>query len=127
MDYLEKENLILKRLRETDYALFGGSKEDALAFVANNLLTISDYQNIAVRSNILKTTHGEYTDFFDEANRAREDAFEAAAKSVDELNELCHELGLKPFMSTNIINIIGFKATISDYTAELFSIQCTPA
>lgn len=118
MGYLEKENLILERLRETEYAIFGGSKDDALSFMANSLLAISEYQNITIRGNILKTTHGA-----DTTNKAKERAFKRAAESVDSLNVLCRELGLKPFMSTSRINALGFKTTVGEYTSELFRLR----
>lgn len=118
MSYLEKERLILDRLRETDYAIFGGSKDDALSFVANSLLSIIEYQNTVVRTNILETTHNN-----DDTKKDRERALKQATDGIDSLNILCRELGLKPFMSTTLINMRGFRTTISDYTSELFAVS----
>lgn len=118
MNYLEKERLILDKLRETDYAIFGGSKDDALSFVSNSLLAIIEYQNTIVRTNIIKATYDDGN-----AKKDNERAFKQATDGIDALNILCRELGLKPFMSTTLINMRGFRTTISDYTSELFAVS----
>lgn len=89
MDFIEKEEELLEKLKETGYSSFGGDKEEALDFVEEQLVKIlhfsGDVASKRIRSRLGQGGTGEAV------------PADSAASGLDPLNRLCAELGLEPF------------------------------
>lgn len=123
--YLQKEVEIIKVLRESDYAVYGGDKDKALEQVEANFMAIGDYFSTKVNF--------EVNDFLDkyrtmaepqeEAGAGPEEvscAMSAAAISIGELNELCGKLGIGKFADIDIRDEEAVTRICEDFVHECF-------
>lgn len=122
MTYLEKENLILNKLCETNYALFDNDKNDALKYITTQLLTITDYRNTSIKTNISSSLRNNSDTKSDKnVSDTNYNAFQKAIYSIESLNKICQKLGIELFMDIDTNDTSAVEKAINDFTTELFS------
>ena len=122
MTALEKQQAICDRLRETDYAAFGGDKDVAMKEVFNNFFFIIEYVvNIARRKNKLLAEQAAGADTSGEDAESPENeeaAYRKLTDAINMLNGLSKELGLEPFADIDMSDPKAVRRFASEYTIE---------
>ena len=119
MTYIEKERLLIDKLRETNYAAFNGNKTDALDFVEKNLSTIAKCPTAIAKADINAMTH-KTDEATTEADNAKKTAAASAINSIIAVNDLCDKLGIPKFMDIDLNNGDAIGQAVGDYMKEIF-------
>lgn len=123
--YLQKEVEIIKALRESDYAFYGGDKAKALEQVEANFMAIGDYFTTKVNFEVkdFMDRYRTMAESQEEAGAGPEEvscSMSAAAISIGELNELCGRLGIGKFADIDIRDEEAVARVCGDFVHECF-------
>ncbi|MDE7229403.1 MAG: hypothetical protein K2N56_02880 [Oscillospiraceae bacterium] len=119
MTALEKQQAICDRLKETDYAAFGGDKETALKEVFNGFSSIIRYvvgTALAKEKMIVEKAAG--VDAAENADREEQAAYRELTDSINMLNDLSKKLGLEPFADIDASDPDSVRRFAGEYTME---------
>lgn len=100
---MQRANNILKKLKETNYDMFDGDKEEAIEFVSDNLEAFPKYANVVIREQIMMPIWSaryegqEFRDKVQDIDASRRYAHEGAITACNVLNRLSKNLGLETF------------------------------
>ena len=126
--YIEKINLLINTLVESDYALFDGDKDDALEFIEGLLTTFPDYCNIVVRMQALipvwkiRCEADEFRTRFTEIDTRRKHCHDACISAVDVLNRLFAQLSLGSFCDIDTSDRHVVANMVGDFVIELYRV-----
>lgn len=119
MTALEKQQAICDRLKETDYAAFGGDKETALREVFNGFSSIIKYViGTALTKEKLIVERAAGVDAAEDADREEQDEYRKLTDSINMLNGLSKELGLEPFADIDTSDPDAVHRFAGEYTME---------
>ena len=122
MTALEKQQALCDRLRETDYAAFGGDKDKAMKEVFGGFFSIIEYiVNTARKKNKLLAEKAAGVDVSDREEMSPEDekaAYRKLTDALNMLNGLSKELGLEPFADIDMNDRKAVCKFASEYTVE---------
>ena len=119
MNFVEKQNLILQKLQDTNYEAFAGNSDQATMFITSSLLSILDYSNAAIETNMVNAVKNENDD---DAIKDNEKLLIQASHYINMLNMLCERLGIEKFMNIDIHNKQSVIDEIKKYTTELYNL-----
>lgn len=114
MAYIEKQNQILERLKETDYAIFNHRKNKALDTVAKHFLAVAGYMGARTKDGI----HSMVKD--GKAAEGQSGAYADAVDSIRALNQIAAQLNLPPFADIDLQNQSQVESCIGEYAKELY-------
>ena len=126
MSYLKRENAILSKLKETDYAMFDGDADEAVEFLSSRFASFINYANIVIEQQyrtplICARYEGEDLCYKIETMDAkRRIRHESAIASVNILNRLSGNLGLEPFADIDTKDRHKVADMVGDYIGELY-------
>ena len=119
MTALEKQQAICDRLKETDYAAFGGDKEAALREVFNGFSSIIKYVvGTALAKEKLIVEKATGADSVENADPEEQAAYRELTDSINRLNELSKKLGLEPFADIDMADPDSVRRFAGEYTME---------
>lgn len=128
MNYIEKETEMIKKLKESNYALFDGDKDDALDFIGDKLDAFPKYANVVINQQI--TTPLIYNHYDGEELREkiqdldskRHWAHEGAIDSLNQLNRLSKDLGLEPFADVDTSDRYKVADFVGQYVSQVYDL-----
>lgn len=127
MDFLQKQEGILKRLKETDYKLFDGDKEDAMDFLGERLEAFPKYANVVVREQIMlpiwrnRFEGQDLRDKIMDIDKSRKIAHDNAISSVNILNRTCRALDLPPFVDIDTSDRYAVADFVGEYVSQVYN------
>ena len=125
--YIDKERAIIKKLQETNYALFNGDKDKALATIESDVSSFGDYANTVIHAQnesvFLDARFDKDTIREKEAllQRSKQAALEVAQVSAAELNQVSKALGLEPFADVDIKDVRQLTDFIGEYVDQMYA------
>lgn len=125
--FMEKESALLRRLKETDYAMFDGNKDEALDTVGSSLMSMPDYVNTVVRMQVMqpiwaqRCEQDEYMDNVQRIDRQRKHAHDAVIANVNILNRMSAGLGLQPFADVDTADRHAVADLAGRYVNEIYN------
>lgn len=126
MNYIDKERNIIKKLKETNYAMFDGNKDEALDFIGEQLNAFPNYANTVINQQILTPIiyareEGEnLRDKIQDLDNKRRLAHESAINSVNILNRLSKNLGLEPFADIDTTDRYIVADFVGQYVSQIY-------
>lgn len=123
MNYIEKEEALLNKLKATGYTLFDGDREKALDFVEKQFIAIIEYIQVFVEEKISVTAiraRLEGTENTESISPEAPKAYDEAVEGIKNLNDMFGELGLGIFADIDTEDVTAVKAFIGEYTRELY-------
>lgn len=126
--FSQKEEAILQKLQETDYAMFDNSKEEALDFLTEQIQIFPKYVNEVVTMtsmrNIWMATcdKDEYCNRMQNIDRSRKIIHDRCVDSVKILNRMSASLGLEPFADINTDDRHEVAKFVGRYVNEVYSV-----
>lgn len=127
MTYAQKESAMIRKMRETKYAAFGGNKDKALEFVGARLKAFPDYANIVVREQIMtpiwrvQYDGQDFRDRISDIDRQRRSAHDAAIMSVNILNRMCDKMGLPAYADIDTNDRHAVADFVGQYVNEIYN------
>lgn len=127
MTFLEKENQLIQKLKETNYDMFDGDSDAALDFVGDKLEKFPNYANIVIRQQIMlpiwkvRYEGEEFRDKVKDIDVSRRYAHESAISSVTILNRFSKKLGLEPFADIDTTDRYAVADFIGQYIGEVYN------
>lgn len=97
---IERETALLAKLKETNYKMFDGNRDEALDFVISGMESMVKYANIVIEEQIrlpifrMHLDGQELRDATTNLDSRRRSIHEAAIASVSSLNRCCDRLGI---------------------------------
>lgn len=126
MTYLQKEEQIIKKLAETNYAAVEGNKKVAFDFISGSLSSFPDYaqtvigQETQMRMLNVMYSGEEFRDRTQTLDQTRRNAHNNAIGSINALNRFCKNLGLEPFADINTNDRHAVAEFVGDYVNEVY-------
>lgn len=126
-DFIRKEENIIKKLQETDFALFDHDKEEAFEFLTNSLDAFPNYCNTVISQQIRTPIVYAQCEGEDLRQRimqldtTRRNAHERAITAFNSLNILSERLGLEPFTSVNTKDRYAVQDEVANYVNEVYN------
>lgn len=126
-DYQTKQNAILAKLKETDYELFGGRKDEALDQLADCLESFPTYANVIIREQIMiPIWHQRYegADFREAVqglDHTRRIMHDGAVTNLNILNRMSNALGLEPFADIDTKDRYAVADFVGQYVNEMYN------
>lgn len=123
MNYIEKEEALLNKLKATGYALFDGDREKALDFVEKQFIAITEYIQVFVEEKISVTAiraRLEGTENTESISPVAQKAYDDAVEGIKNLNDMFEKLELGKFADIDTEDVTAVKAFIGEYTRELY-------
>lgn len=127
MTFLEKEQNLIKRLQETDYALFDNNKDECLTTIGNSLESFPNYANIVIKEQVMlpiwqfRLEGQEYRDKISGIDKDRKMAHDSAISNLSLLNNISDKLGLEPFAEVDTKDRYAVADFIGQYVNELYN------
>lgn len=127
MDFLQKQQNIIKRLQETNYQLFDGSKEDAMDFLEDRLEAFPKYANVVIRQQIMmplwrmRFEGQDLQDKIMDIDKSRRIAHDNAISSVNILNRISRTLDLEPFADIDTTDRYVVADFIGQYISDIYN------
>lgn len=127
MGYLQKEQRMLQKLADTNYAAFSGNKDRALKFMTRNLSAFPDYVNVVVRMETMgpiwkaQLDGPEYRERMQNIDTERRNTHNNAISSVNAMNRLSEKLELPPFSRVDTNDRHAVAEMISEYITEVYN------
>ncbi|MCM1497512.1 MAG: hypothetical protein NC124_03505 [Clostridium sp.] len=117
MTYIEKQNQILERLKETDYAIFNHRKNKALDTVAGHFLALAGYADAKTKALIQSMIKDSESA---EGTEGQPDTYADTVDSIRALNKIAEQLNLPPFADIDLQNQSQVERCIGGYAKELY-------
>lgn len=127
LDYLEKEQRIIQKLHDTNYALFDGDKDDAFDTLDSAFRAFPDYVNIVVQEQTMmpiwraRLEPEEFREHVTEIDRRRKNTHDVAIDSVNMMNRFSKALGLEPFAEVNTNDRHAVAEFVGQYVNQVYN------
>ena len=127
MGYMDKQNELLLKLRETNYEVFDGDKDEALDFVGDSLTAFPNYANVVIREQIMtpiwrdRCEPEDFRENVERIDRQRRDAHDCAIDSINMLNRLNDRLGLEPMFDVDTTDRHAVAECVGKYVNEVYN------
>lgn len=127
MDFLQKEEALIKKLNDTNYAFFDSDKDDGLDFITSRLMSFPNYSNIVTQEQIMmpiwrnRFEGQDLRDKIQDIDTRRRSAHENAISSVNALNRLSKNLGLEPFAEIDTTDRHEVAKFVGQYVNEVYN------
>lgn len=126
--YIEKEKKIIQKLKNTNYELFDGDKDDALDFISDKLDAFPNYANIVINQQIVtpiiyeRYEGQEIRDRIEDLDKKRRSAHEQAIDGLNILNKLSNNLGLEPFAKVDTSDRYKVADFVGEYVSQVYAL-----
>lgn len=127
LTFQDKTSAILRRLKETNYDMFDGDKDEAMDTIGSSLMSMPDYVNTVVRMEVMqpiwrqRCSQEEYVDNVQRVDRQRKHAHDAVIANVNILNRMSANLGLQPFADIDTSDRHAVANLAGEYVNEIYN------
>lgn len=125
--FIDKEKQLLEKLRQTNYEMFDGNREEALDFVSQRLTAFPNYANVVIREQILtpiwrlNMEGQQLRDQIMGMDQRRRSSHDNAIASLNGLNRMCKRLGIGRFADIDTSDRHAVADFVGDYVNELYN------
>ena len=123
MDMKGKINALIGKLRESDYDLFDGNKDEAMDFLESKLTAFPHYANVVIQEQIMQPIWRarydgqQLQDKVMEIDQKRRIKHESAIAAVSILNRVSKSFGLEPFADIDVTD----RHQVAEFTGAFIS------
>ena len=127
MSFLKRQNRLLSALKDSDYALFDGDRDEALDTISSALESFPDYANIVIKEQIMlpiwreRYEGTEYREKVQEIDSNRRSCHDSAIASISMLNRISEMLHIEPFAAVDTNDRHAVADVVGRYVNELYN------
>lgn len=125
--FIQKEEALLRRLRETNYDLFDGDVDMAHKMLEDRLTIFPQYANVIIREQVMmpiwrnRCEPEEFRQNCMDIDRQRKHTHDAAIDSVNILNRMSKALGLEPYADVDTNDRYAVADFIGNFVNEVYN------